>query len=116
MFEIPYAHGKTEAFWASQSMVPGEPVFVLIQDDSVGDKGSLCVTTMSLKWVREKIGQTLREEGATFDYVKLYALLPGASELSEYDIAVKETDGKQILHLTKVITMDHNISMWSCEL
>lgn len=117
MFDIPYGHGKTEAFWASQSMVPGEPIFVLLQDDSSDGRQSMCVTSGSLSWMKDQVDQLWNApDGLDSLAVKVYALLPGESELSEYGIAVRQTDTKEILHLTKMLTPDRRISMWSCEL
>jgi hypothetical protein len=116
-FDIPHSDRATSVFWASQSMVPGEPIFVLIINDSTDGKASLCVTTVTLSWVREQVSQLRNEpEGLESLAVKVCALLPGETELSEYGLAVREADGKDILHLTKLLTPTHSISMWSCEL
>jgi len=116
-FDLPYTDGKTKAFWASQTMVPGEPIFVLIQDDSSDGKKSLCVTSGSLSWMKDQVDQLWNApDGLDSMAIKVYALLPSETELSEYGISVRQADGKEILHLTKMLTPTHSISMWSCEL
>lgn len=113
-FDVTGDGVKHPVLFASQTMVPGEPIFLLVQDDSSDGKTTSCVTTASLDWVRDQLDQVLRDARVSFDYLEAYVLLPEANSLAKCRIGTtagtKPGDGPRV-----ILTNEYGV-LWSCDL
>lgn len=112
---------KSSVFNASQESVPGEPIFVMVVDDSTSEKESLCVTTVTLGWMTEQMYTSLHDSryGGP-DYRELYVLFPKGDDFPKFpglvrcDVgasASRKPDGGHRMILTNQIGV-----LWSCEI
>lgn len=104
--------------WAAQSMVPGEPIFVLLLDDSSDGKKIRTVATTTLDWVRRKLywvqqGVPLDEE---LDYEEMYVLLPKSEGLGLIKCDVGTAAGVEPGDGPRMVITNESGILWSCEL
>jgi hypothetical protein len=119
MFSQIHSTVKTSVLFASQCMVPGEPIFVLLQDDGTDGKESICVTTASLSWVRDQMDQMERDPNLKLPWHQVYVLLPERNDFVACHIAVYDSEvpgeGRR-LAAAQYLTPDRLYPLWSCEL
>lgn len=114
MFELPHIAHHTSALHASQSMVPGEPVFVLVRDDTSDARTSTAISVVTLTWVRREMHDILNGETDTSDWRESYVMLPDDDRLIRCGIGT--TAGQRGEGDRLIITAHAGGVLWTGEL
>lgn len=98
----------------SQTEVPGEPVFLLVQDDSSDGWESACVGPVTLEWVRDQLHQALTDEGTRFEYIQAFVMLPDERRVQPCQIIA--LDGENPGDGPRLGLSNADGVFWSCDL
>lgn len=119
-FSVPDGK-KASIFWAQQQDVPGEPIFVLVQDNSSDGKESLCVATVTLDWMTGQMYDFLHDDRSSGpDYQELYVLFPKGEAFPKFPGLVRcdvgTAAGKNPGDGPRMILTNQMGVLWSCDL